>query len=1052
MVAQSYQYSFLGEELSVIGGGLQNKLYKTPLSFIGAGSKNLITGQTHSFIGGGESNTISANTHGVIVGGIGNLLTMAPFYHPQTTGKPVYKANVIAGGWDNTISGCSISFMGSGMLNKLKHTLGSSIVAGSGNTINLGGTTGPTNTAGDNSFIGAGVINTITPVSGSGIVNHAIQSAIVGGSKNLISGGTGSMVGTGSNNQIYTSQSSFIGSGSDNIIQGHGYTAPAGTGATIAWPTEMHTSIVGGQANLSNNTKYGFIGGGWRNTISGGHRTSIVGGSDNNIKDFSGSTIGGGSWNTITTYFNPSAAGAQPFQNTKNQVDSFIGNGKYNTISGASYSVIVGGSGNTINPASTTGATGLGDGLSGVTSFIGTGFDNYISGATQSSILNGSHNIIKFSSIDPDFGSLPDYTARLFWGPARKDLLILAGDHNQITDYGPQDIPAGVRFNYTTPRKSTIINGRHNLISGSNASTIVNGKANTITNNGWDLFGENTILNGSGNTIDEGWNCWIGAGSNNSIKRIKVGSNGPTMTGGMMIGSWIGSGYMNMLSGVTYSTILNGEGNAITRSEFSTYNAILNGHSNNIGTIGSDPTKPRTGDMRHATIVGGASNEIQGWSRGAMIGGGQDNKIPGGGGRYVGDTSNCLYPGLSGVSGWQLGYTNNTFIGSGWKNAISGQSATAFIGAGWQNTIFQSNFAVIVGGYRNRIFRFSNNCALSGQSSGATIVGGHSNDIFGNIIGASIVGGYNNKIVELTKNNTDGYGWAQPYVVVSGSSVKGHYSFIGGGIQNKVSGSSWSSIVGGSGNTISAYTKTNLKATVSAAYSFLGGGSGNTIGAASGATILGGARNEILPFATHSHILGGTGNTVLGTATSSAILGCNDLTASIANTTYMCALTASTISAQSFCIVDATGTVTCLDNTAGIWSASTQLANGIIASATTVPGGNGFARVGIQTDQPASMFTLGNNNVAVGGNHNSITWSGGTVKLGLQAGYKEGITNKVPGAEHNNAWIGWKAGYANETGGGNVGIGPEALSSVIAGSGHTAIGIKALKKSISNSK
>ena len=91
------------------------------------------------------------------------------------------------------------------------------------------------------------------------------------------------------------------------------------------------------------------------------------------------------------------------------------------------------------------------------------------------------------------------------------------------------------------------------------------------------------------------------------------------------------------------------------------------------------------------------------------------------------------------------------------------------------------------------------------------------------------------------------------------------------------------------------------------------------------------------------------------------------------------------------------------------------------------------------------MFTIGNNNVAVGGNHNSITWSGGTVKLGLQAGWNEGITNKVPGAEHNNAWIGWKAGYTNETGGGNVGIGPEALYSVTAGSGHTAIGVRALR-------
>ena len=138
--------------------------------------------------------------------------------------------------------------------------------------------------------------------------------------------------------------------------------------------------------------------------------------------------------------------------------------------------------------------------------------------------------------------------------------------------------------------------------------------------------------------------------------------------------------------------------------------------------------------------------------------------------------------------------------------------------------------------------------------------------------------------------------------------------------------------------------------------------------------------------------------------------------------------------------------------TPNLWTGSTQLGNAAILSATTsgtTP--DGFARAGINTDQPASMLTFGNNTVGVGGNYNSITWSGGTIKLGLQAGWQEGILNKVPKAEHNNVWIGWQAGYNNDRGGNNVGIGSESLYTLTNGggagsSGNTAIGPKSLYK------
>ena len=653
------------------------------------------------------------------------------------------------------------------------------------------------------SFIGAGKRN---------LISGGSSQSIVGGNENLINNVTQAPASTGAHGNI-------IGGGYRNEI----------TGVT------EYNIIGGGSNNKSHDTIASFMGSGAKNTISGGAYTSVVGGHEHEIKDFQGSTIAGGSTNKITTYFKKNNAGTQPFQLVEQQVSSFIGNGDFNTISGASYSVIVGGSGNTINPASTTGATwnmGLGDGLSGVTSFIGTGFDNYISGATQSSILNGSHNIIKVGPISPDAGNpLIDLYARSFYGPARKDLQILGGDHNQILDYGPL-----YNLGYTTPRKSTIINGRHNIISGSNMSTIVNGKSNRINSGGWDYFGENTILNGSGNTIHHGTSASvILAGAQNTIVRVQSNTGIPVMGGSVSAYyNTIANGITNVISGVSHTTILNGDSNAITHGGYGQdgFVAILNGMGNDIGILGITPTKPMGGDMRFSTIVGGNQNRVQGWSRGTTIGGGQYNAVQGVGFGSFGKLQ--IYPpnpNLTASTGYDNYGTNNAFIGGGWRNTISGQSANAFIGAGLNNQIFSSRHSFIGTGQHHRIFGLPAEGLTA--SSANTIVTGLRNKISGNTTAAGIVSGERNEIIHLE-------GTFQ-------RSAKSHYTFIGGGFKNKIKGSSWSSIVGGSGNTISAHT-TGAGLPVSSAYSFIGGGSGSTIGSASGATILGGARNEILPF------------------------------------------------------------------------------------------------------------------------------------------------------------------------------------------------------------
>ena len=203
-------------------------------------------------------------------------------------------------------------------------------------------------------------------------------------------------------------------------------------------------------------------------------------------------------------------------------------------------------------------------------------------------------------------------------------------------------------------------------------------------------------------------------------------------------------------------------------------------------------------------------------SANGFLGGGQQNGLTGitsvlaGGFFNKVSASSCSFVG--GGSSHCLNTATSVFLGGGASNCIS-FSSCSFLGGGLSNTIC-TPYGTIVGGVSNKM------CTTT-SAYGSVIVGG--------------VG-----------NNTIGGTWTPSTASLTGfvSLLSSDYIFIGGGLQNGVTGST-SSIVGGRNNIVGG------------ACSFIGGGSGNTVNAS------------------FSAILAGSGNTISSTGTTSFIVGAN---------------------------------------------------------------------------------------------------------------------------------------------------------------------------------
>ncbi len=256
--------------------------------------------------------------------------------------------------------------------------------------------------------------------------------------------------------------------------------------------------------------------------------------------------------------------------------------------------------------------------------------------------------------------------------------------------------------------------------------------------------------------------------------------------------------------------------------------------------------------------VGGSNNWIKAGSQNVisggglnMIEGGHDQVIGGGwNNRIYGTTDSDSVVGIfSGEDSYITNGSKHAFIGGGrsnvidaarystiaggWQHFMKGSNGT--IGGGWFNTN-ESHNSTIGGGYRNSI-KITNNFSTDAQNNNV-IPGGYDNMMFC-VENSGILSGYRNNLISRDSANRTLGSW------IGGGFNNlidiGYYCIIGGGLNNKLSGSS------GSPNFIFSGEENLID----------GGGSSMNL-------ILSGTKNRIGPAAQHSVIVMGQNSTNAG--------------------------------------------------------------------------------------------------------------------------------------------------------------------------------------------
>jgi hypothetical protein len=424
----------------------------------------------------------------------------------------------------------------------------------------------------------------------------------------------------------------------------------------------------------------------------------------------------------------------------------------------------------------------------------------------------------------------------------------------------------------------------------------------------------------------------------------------------------------------------------------------INGRCNNIG-IG----------YNYSSIVGGECNDVDGNC--SFIGGGKVNLLSADFGFIGGGTGNTVYaPG--------------GFIGGGSGNDICSNTCLDTIGGGNSNTVSSGFKLSFIGGGLGNIMVTCNSCASADPSfnnRGNVIVGGVSNSMgtpgsplkglppmTKDLCHNTIVGGYFNKIYKFgtiteplpdedieSKYSFVGGGLynrvnGNHTTIVGGTNNKIYSgvksSFIGGGAWNTVrsvpgtSGSNYSTIVGGFGNTLSGNCSVILggnQNTLSADFGFIGGGATHTINSIGG-IIGGGSQNTIEENTFIDTIGGGNGNCVGASFKNSFIGG------GLGNTMF-------NQSPDKFCSSFSSYTNSIIsgreNNLGGYNFTKTMCSN-------TIAGGqfNGIGGICLQT-YPNEDFTA-NHNFIGGGKRNAINGH----CSGIAAGYQNEIFSNLSGA------------------------------------------------------
>lgn len=459
---------------STVSGGRNNSA-TAGYTTVGGGDGNIASG-VNAAVGGGYNNQ-ATNDDATVGGGYANRASA-----PRAT---------VAGGYSNQAANTGASVGGGILCDALNQY--STVGGGSGNVANADFATisgGNTNTAdGEYASIGGGSTNTAdgtSSVTAGGDSNDSDSdyAAVLGGQGNhanaahaSIGGGQGNLIDDSSGNK--PDHSNISGGYHNNILDQSTYSNISGgqdnqIGVDAAGEPSAHSAVGGGQSNqIYGGADHSMVGGGQSNQIYGGSAHSAVcGGRLNGISNNLHSFIGSGKLNTLSS---PAPAGY-----------SGIVTGESNTIQQSTHSIIGSGLSN-----------GIGNAGSSPYSSISSGSGNDISGSQMSTISGGEFNIVSFSPHSNISGGKSNVIEA-----ASDASFIGGGESNNIDENSSQSIIVGGVSNeiIADSMLGAIVCGKKNKISQTSIiSAIISGEENNIV-----ASSKSTILNGHGNYIGSG--------------------------------------------------------------------------------------------------------------------------------------------------------------------------------------------------------------------------------------------------------------------------------------------------------------------------------------------------------------------------------------------------------------------------------------------------------------------------------------------------------------------------------------------------------------------
>jgi trimeric autotransporter adhesin len=376
-------------------------------------------------------------------------------------------------------------------------------------------------TNGDTFFVGVTGNSTANYAGGNdtavlaGLSNEACDehSAIGGGAENDIG------------NESY-GNSSFIGAGSGNAITA-GYAFVGGGNANEA--SSLFDFIGAGYDNYAALGGSAFVGaGGSEYATKAGFYGATTGSS--NVADAIDTFVGAGDLNVITSQGNGSfiggggyfaASDGNSINNQISGVDSFIGAGDSNAVSG-SMAFAGAGNANGATGASSFVGSGQHNGANGASAFVGAGANNYASGGNSFVGAGGGEEYVKH------LGTVIGTTA------GAMDSFIGAGDLNSVSGSGSFIGAGGYTYAATgATAAGNTISGTDSFI-GAGDQNVVSGTEAFVGSGGDNSIGSKatyaSIIGGNRNTASGEYASVIGGFGNTASGSYGIVAGGDTST------------------------------------------------------------------------------------------------------------------------------------------------------------------------------------------------------------------------------------------------------------------------------------------------------------------------------------------------------------------------------------------------------------------------------------------------------------------------------------------------------------------------------------------